>query len=132
MIAPQPLPAFELLLVEPDFLLRRTVGGVVRSLALAQVQEAASLDHARRLLAERRFDALLVALDAEQQALQLLMDLRSGRLRSTAGMPVAVTAGAADAGLAVQLKALDVKRLLLKPFRGKDMVQTVRQLAEAR
>lgn len=132
MIAPQPIPAFELLLVEPDFLLRRTVGGVVRSLALAQVQEAASLEHARRLLAEHRFDALLLALDAEHQALQLLMDLRSGRLRSDAATPVAVTAGAADAGLAVQLKALDVKRLLLKPFRGKDMVQTVRQLAPPR
>lgn len=129
MMAPQAGPSFALLLVEPDFLLRRTVGGVVRGLALAQVQETARIDHARRLLAEQRFDAILLALDAENLALNLLTDLRAGLLHGPADTPVAVAATTCDAGLLVQLKALAVRRLLLKPFKGKDMLQTVRQLA---
>lgn len=127
----RPEPALSVLVLEPDFLLRRTVAGVVRELGLARMHEAASVDLARRLLGTERVDALLVALDEEGDALRLLIDIRADHLACAAQVPLAVTAVRCDASLAVRLKALDIRRLLLKPYRVKDMVLTLRQLLQA-
>ncbi|MDE2082460.1 MAG: histidine kinase [Burkholderiales bacterium] len=115
----------QLLLVEPDFLLRRTVASVARELGLAQVQEATSLDRAALELARVPFDAILVSLDPEGEALKYLEGLRRGNCLSDSATPVAVTADGCDAGLAMRLRELDVRRLLLKPFKVKGVVETI-------
>jgi CheY-like chemotaxis protein len=120
-----------LLIVEPDFLLRRTVAGVVRELALAEVHEATGVEAATRQLAEQPFEALLLALDDDGAAIELLRRLRRGALRSPPALPVAVTATACDAGLALRLKELDVKRVLLKPFKVKGVIDTIAGLCAA-
>ena len=56
-------PRGRLLLVEPQFVLRRTVSTMAREMGLADVVEATGVAGAERLLYEQRFDALLVALD---------------------------------------------------------------------
>ncbi len=121
-----------LLLVEPESVLRRTVAGVSRDLGLADVHEATSVEVAQRMLHERSFDALFIALDASGAALELLAALRAGQLSCGADTPVAVLAQACDAALALRLKELAVRRLLLKPFKVKGVLETIAALAAAR
>jgi DNA-binding response OmpR family regulator len=115
----------ELLVVEPDFLLRRTVVGVLRGMGLRGVHEALHLDRARERLAAQPYGALLLVLDEQRDALQLLRRLREGALPSDDRIPVAMTAAACDGSLAVGLKVLDVQRLVLKPCKVRTLLETV-------
>ncbi len=117
-----------LLLVEPQFVLRRTVSTMAREMGLADVQEATSPAIAERLLFERRYDALLIAIDDEGEALALLQRLRAGEASHPADVLVAATASACDVELALKLKQLDVCRLLLKPFKVKGMLEVISAL----
>lgn len=117
-----------LLLVEPQFVLRRTVAVMARDLGLGDVQEATSTAVAEKLLFERRFDALLIAIDDNGDALQLLRRLRSGNTSQPVDLPVAATAAACDVELALRLKELDVCRLLLKPFKVRGVLDAIAAL----
>lgn len=128
MSAPLKDVVVELLVVEPDFLLRRTVVGVLRGMGMQGVHEALHLDHARQRLAAQPYGALLLALDERRDALQLLRLLREGELPSDDHIPVAVTAATCDASLAVELKALDVQRLVLTPYKVRTLLETVEAL----
>jgi CheY-like chemotaxis protein len=121
-------PSGRLLLVEPQFVLRRTVSTMARDMGLADVHEATSTALAERLLFERRFDALLIAIDEDGQALELLRRLRAGQTSQPADLPVAATAVACDVELALRLKQLDVCRLLLKPFKVRGMLEAISAL----
>lgn len=123
MSAERPLP--QLLLVEPDFLLRRIVAGVARDLRLAQVQEATSPQHAAQELAVKNFNAMLIALDPNGEALKLLDRMRQSHGNSPNATPVAVTTEHCDAELAQQLRELHVRRVLLKPFKVKGVIETI-------
>jgi CheY-like chemotaxis protein len=117
-----------LLLVEPQFVLRRTVSVMARDMGLADVQEATSAAIALKLLFERRFDGLLIAIDEDGEALELLRRLRAGDTSQPADLPVAATAMACDVELALRLKQLDVCRLLLKPFKVRGMLEVISAL----
>ncbi|MDR7269701.1 CheY-like chemotaxis protein [Pelomonas saccharophila] len=121
-------PRGRLLLVEPQFVLRRTVSTMAREMGLADVQEATSPALAEKLLLERRYDALLIAIDEEGEALELLRRLRAGEASHPTDMPVAATAMACDVELALRLKQLDVRRLLLKPFKVRGMLEAISAL----
>lgn len=123
MATPKMLP--RLLLVEPQFMLRRTVTAVARDMGLAAVHEATGAAAARRALVDQVFDALVIALDEGGEVLDLLTQLRGGGLRSAAVIPITVTADRCDAPTALALKRLQVERLLLKPFRVKDVLDAV-------
>jgi DNA-binding NtrC family response regulator len=125
---PMASPAGRLLLLEPQFVMRRTVSTLARDMGLADVQEATSAVMAGKLLAERRFDALLIALDDEGESLRLLERLRAGDASQPADLPVAATAMACDVALAMKLKQLDVCRLLLKPFKVRGMLEVISAL----
>lgn len=120
-----------LLLVEPQFVLRRTVSTMARQMGLAEVQEAATTAQAARLLGEQRFDGLLIALDDDGQALLLLEGLRTGQWPQPAGLPVAAMASACGVELALRLKELDVTRLLLKPFKVRGVLEVISALGAA-
>ena len=121
-------PSGRLLLVEPQFVLRRTVSVMARDMGLADVQEATSPALAEKMLFERRFDGMLIAIDDDGQALELLRRLRAGDTSQPADMPVAATALACDVELALRLKQLDVCRLLLKPFKVRGMLEVISTL----
>jgi DNA-binding NtrC family response regulator len=121
-------PAGRLLLVEPQFVLRRTVSTLARDMGLADVQEATSAALAERLLFERRFNALLIAIDEEGEALELLRRLRAGESSQPVTLPVAAMAISCDVELALRLKQLDVCRLLLKPFKVRRMLEVISAL----
>jgi len=117
-----------LLLVEPQFVMRRTVATMARQMGLADVDEATSTAVAERLLVERRYDAVLIALDDDGEALELLRRLRAGEAAHPSDVPVAATAPACDVELALRLKQLDVCRLLLKPFKVRGMLEAISAL----
>ncbi len=125
VIAVPVLPPIELLLVEPQFLLRRTVAAVARDMRLANPQELTSIEAAERLVAARGFDALFLSLDDEAAALELMRRVRDGGTECAPDIPIAVTAAACDTALALRLKDLDVRRLLLRPFKVKGVLDAI-------
>jgi len=123
----------DLLLVEPEALLRRTIALTARSAHLASVTEAASIDAARSLLGTRRFDGAFIALDldashADGGPLGLLELLRDARTGSDTAMPVAVMLERCDAGLLASLKQFGVSKVILKPFRARIVIDAIAEL----
>ncbi len=122
-------PTHSMLVLEPDAVVRSTVAAVVRELELAQVQQAASVPLGTQVLTETAVDALVLSLADTEAALELLIRLRAGEFPSRADIPVVVLAPACDGLLALRLKQLEVLRLLLTPFKIRDVVQTLESLA---
>ncbi|MBN9373008.1 response regulator [Hydrogenophaga sp. YM1] len=114
----------QLLLVEPDNMVRSTVASVCRGLDLAQVHQAASLAIGQQMLQAQRMDALLLSLAEGEAAVALIERLREARPE----MPVSVMTASADADTVRRLKALGIRRLLLQPFKIRDVVMTVEAL----
>lgn len=124
-----PLRSLNLLLVEPQSLIRTTVVSVARQLHLPQIEAMSNIEVAAQRLARVRFDGLLLSLEDEARALALLRQLRAGELASAADLPVAVMASGCSTELALAMKQLDVGRLLLKPFKVKAVLETVDAMA---
>ena len=120
-----------ILLVEPDGLVRGTVASVCRELQLAHVIQAGSCDLATKLLVDDSLQASIVSLSDCGSGLDLLTRLREGSFPCAADMPVAMTASGIDATMAARLKELRIRRLLLKPFKIRDLVATVEALLAA-
>ncbi|WBS00944.1 response regulator [Pseudoduganella sp. SL102] len=119
------MPERRMLLVEPADMLRRTVSLTARSLGMEAIDEAASLPQAQRLLRERRYSGAVIAIDSGGTLdLTLLDDVREGRTASDAAMPIAVLAVEADARFVEALRGRDVRRVILKPFRAKVLLET--------
>jgi hypothetical protein len=141
--APQPLPAhapvvhapaappIELLLVEPQFLLRRTVAAVARDMRLANPKEITTIEQAESLLSFHAFDALFLSLDEEAAAIELMSRVRNGDTKCARDVPIAVTAAACDTPLALRLKNLEVRRLVLRPFKVKGVLDAIVALRPA-
>ena len=121
--------ARQMLLVEPEAMLRRTVALTARSLGVAEVQEAASAELARQLLREQRFDGALIDIDAgDAYDLSLLDQVRDGRTASARDMPLAVMAAHCDEALLASLLARGIHRIVLKPFRARTLLDTISTL----
>jgi len=120
----------DMLLVEPVTLLRRTVSLTARTMGVARVHEAASSAQALRLLRERAFDGAVIAIEA-QHDLALLDEVRTGATASKPGMPIAVMLAECDAMLLAALQARGVARVLLKPFKARNLLDTFAMLGKA-
>lgn len=116
------------LLIEHDSVLRGTVASVCRDMSLLRIVQATSLTQGEQYLVARPVQGLVLSLADGDAALDLLERLRSGAFVCDAAIPVAVMASACTKEQAVRLKALAVRRLLLQPFRIRDVIQTVEQL----
>lgn len=116
----------QLLLIEPDRMVRSSVTSVCRGMDLAQVHQAATLAIGQQMLQAQRMDAVLASLAEGEAALALLARLRESHPR----MQMAVMATSANASIVQQLKALGIRRLLLQPFKIRDVVLTVEALCE--
>jgi hypothetical protein len=124
-----PLPANrKVLLIEPDGLVRGTVASVCRELQVARVRQAISVSAGEQWLKTGQPHGLLISLTEGDVALDFLTRLRAGALRCDAELPVAAMARAGDAALVARLKELNVRRLLLQPFKLRDVVHTLEQL----
>jgi len=121
---------FEVLLVEPGHLLRRTVSLTLRSLGTAGVTESATYQTAQALCERRAFDAAVIAVEwplpaDSYRGLTLIQQIRSGESACAASMPVAVMVEACTGELLELLRACGISRVLIKPFRVRDVVDTI-------
>ena len=128
MTTPGGALARKVLLIEPDGLVRGTVASVCRDMHIARVSQAISIASAEQWLKIGAPQALLISLAEGDAALDFLTRLRAGAFRCEADMPVVAMARVVDAALVARLKALDVRRLLLQPFRLHDVIHTLEQL----
>lgn len=117
-----------LLLAEPIALMRRTVATVARELRLAEVHETSSISGADALLRKNSFDGLFIALDDDGGGVELIARLRAGIYLSAASIPVTVMTAACDRKMVIQLQELAVMRVLVKPFKLKDVLESIASL----
>ena len=125
-----PSDRFSLLLVEPYFVLRSTVTSVARGLDIGDIHAAPSHEAAAQMLMAYRFDAFVISVGEDGGGLKLINTLRGGTTRSRADAAVVVTADFCDERTVVAFKQLQVRRVLLKPFKVKDVVETITALAQ--
>lgn len=127
--------SFRLLLVEPANLLRRTVALTLRSLGTADVTEAATYESAHQLCERRAFDGAVIAVEwplpnGWHGGLTLIQQVRMGECVCPASMPIAVLVEACDSELLQILRSRGISRILIKPFRVRDVVDTVDGMKE--
>ncbi|QYG03217.1 MULTISPECIES: response regulator [Massilia] len=126
----------QILLVEPEPMLRRTVAMTARSLGLSQVHEAASIEAARRMLRARAFHGAVIAVDCvgrggeRRYDLSLVDELRAGGA-ANGTIPIAIMAEQATAELLHELRDRRISRGILKPFRAKVLLETIEQFGAA-
>lgn len=118
-----------LLLMDPNSLFRRTVAQVARELHLADVHEVSTLEAAQRLLESRSVDALLLDIGEGLGALGLVQSVREGTLSCPASLPIALTAESCDLATIALYKDLNVRRIMLKPFKVKTVLEVIQNLA---
>jgi DNA-binding response OmpR family regulator len=118
----------QVLLIEPDNLVRGTVASVCRDMELVRIIQATRISQAEALLQSAPLQGVILSLADCDAALDLLERLREGAFVCGAATPVVVLASACAKEQAVRLKALSVQRLLLQPFRLRDVLHTVEQL----
>ena len=128
MTTPGGALARKVLLIEPDGLVRGTVASVCREMQIARVRQAISIASAEQWLKTGVPQALLMSLVEGDAALDFMTRLRAGAFRCDADIPVVAMARVVDTALVARLKALDVRRLLLQPFRLHDVIHTLEQL----
>lgn len=122
---------FSLLLVEPQFVLRSTVTSVARSMDVGEIHAAPSREAASQMLLGRRFDAFVIAVDSDGEGLKLINAIRGGAGRSPIDAAVVVMADFCDERAIAAFKQLKVRRVLLKPFKVKDVLETIQALAQS-
>jgi len=127
--------SFHVLLVEPANLLRRTVSLTLRDLGSAEVTEAATYPTAQQMCDQRRFDGVVVALEWPQpsdahRGLTLIQQIRSGECACPASIPIAVLVESCNAELIGLLRSCGVSRILIKPFRVRDVIDTIDSMKE--
>ena len=114
-----------ILLVEPQFVLRRTMVMVARDLGMVDFQEASSVGRARALLATEAYEGVVLDLQEGPQALELLSELRQGRFATPRDTRVVVLAGGGSQVDTERLQGLDVARVLGKPVRISELLDAV-------
>ena len=120
----------KVLLVEPSSLLRRTVAPMVSSLGTAEVTEAAAYATAQQLSERHRFDGAVVALDWPPargvcRVLSLIQQIGSGGGGCAPSIPIAALVKSCNGELPQVLRASGISRILIKPFRVRDVIDTI-------
>lgn len=121
------------LLLEPDYLLRRTVVAAARSLFEVDITETSRYENAQALMRSHRYDGLILALnDESDQVLTLIQRLRAGELIPAHDSPVALMSYEPDRRRSDIITALDVQRIIIKPVRVKQILAALATMAPAR
>lgn len=116
------------LLAEPSAVLRQTVAMTARGTGMADVHEVSSLIAAREQLMLRDFDGLLLRLDEETPAIDLIGGIRAGRTFTRSDSRIAVMTARCSGPLARELHVLGVEHVLLHPLRARKLILTIESL----
>ncbi len=118
-----------ILLVEPSSLSGSIIVTTARQLNLPAVHLVSSVRSARHRLDAEDFCGVIVSLEEDKDSISLIESLRNSKFSAVnPRVPVAVTTSNINASLALQLKVLDVRRVLLKPFKVRDVITTIQML----
>lgn len=127
------LEARSVLLLEPDYLLRRTVVASARSLFNVDITECSRYENAEALVRSHRYQGLILALDDHSdQVLTLIQKLRAGELLPAHDSPVALMCYEPDRRRAEIITALNVQRIIIKPLKVKLILGAMAAMAPAR
>lgn len=129
MTAPARPPA--VLLVEPQFVMRRTMVAVGRELGLFEFHEASSIARALPMLEARRFGGMVLDLDDGSDALTLLERVRAGEFVCRPDLPVVALTFPVSAEASRRLEALKPLRTLDKPFKVRELLASVALMPKA-
>ena len=118
-----------MLLVEEQPLLRKTVSMTARSLGMGTVHEAATAEAAEKLLRERSFEGAVISLECGAfggiaHNFTLLDQVRGGLSASRATIPIAVMVDHPTAALLQELRSRNISQVIVKPFRAKVLLDT--------
>ncbi len=121
------------LLLEPDYLLRRTVVASARTLFDVDITETSRYENAAALARSHRYDGLILALDDHSdQVLTLIQKLRAGALLPAHDSPVALMCYEPDRRRAEIITALNVQRIIIKPLRVRLILGAMATMAPQR
>jgi len=122
---PEAAKRYSLLLIEPHFVMRRTVVSVASSIDGVDVRESPGMESAEQLLAFKAFDGFVIALGDKAEELEIISRIRAGATPSAVNASVAVTSDRCDVATIEKLRELEVRRVLLKPFKVKTILETI-------
>lgn len=105
------------LLVEPQFVLRRTLCAVAADLGLAQVTEAFSIESAQARLKSSTFDALVLGCVEDAALAPWLRQIRSGESPCPKDIRIVVLSTPASALSTTELIDMGADVVLQKPFK---------------
>ena len=117
------LPRF--LLIEPQFVLRRTIAMVAREQGVVDFQETSNVGRARALLAGEAFEGVVIDLHEGPLAMALLGELRQGQFATRADARVSALVTDGNPVDAARLQALGVAGVLGKPVRISDLLGAI-------
>ncbi len=121
----------EILLIEQSAMIGNIIVSTARQLGLQPIRLVTSSRGALQFMENQVFAGLITSLDDEEGALALIQKLRDGNFKSRPNTPLAITAGQCSAELANRIKLFNARRILLKPFKIRDLVATIEILASA-
>lgn len=113
------------LLVEPQFVLRRTIAIVARDLGMVDFHEASNVARARTLLATGTYEGLVLDLEEGPQALDLLSDVRQGKTGHPRDLKIIVLAADLPPIEASRLQELGIGSVMKKPVRITELLNAV-------
>ena len=119
----------EILLVEHSAMIGNIILSTARQLGLRPIRVVTNCRSAQHFLEHQAFDGLITSMDDEEETLALIQKLRGGYFRSATNLPIAITTAQCSAPLAARIKLFNVRRILLKPFKIRDLVVTIEDLA---
>ncbi|MDB5804101.1 MAG: hypothetical protein JWN73_1423 [Betaproteobacteria bacterium] len=118
-----------MLLVEPNFMLRRTIALTARNIGVGEIHECSSYEAAERTLSTLRCDGVFIALNEEPGGMRLISRLREGATACAADVTIAVMADQFDKARVDALLAQGVARILLKPIKVRHIFEAVAALS---
>jgi len=107
----------QVLLLEPQFVLRRTLCSVGAELGLAAVTEALSIEAAQAKLRTAEFDALILGGIETMALAQLVKQIRSGQAGCRADIRIVVMQSPAMSVTTQALRQIGVDAVIERPFK---------------
>lgn len=117
------------LLVEPQFVLRRTLVSVAREMRLVEFHEATNMARALSALNSRKFHGIVLDLGDGAEGVELLAELRKGTLACSAQIPVILMTSRPGAQDDAALHAFNPIGVLQKPFKINELLKSMSFMA---
>lgn len=99
-------------------------------MVVGDIHAAPSHEAAAQMLLAHRFNAFVISVGADGEGLKLINAIRAGAGRTARDAAVVVMADFCDERAIVAFKQLQIRRVLLKPFKVKDVLETIQALAQ--